>query len=97
MNIIKINSLLELPPRHHGTRRFDAGFELGAADVPVVAAERVGIADAIGVFRDFAVGCWPAESGAFGFGCCESGGGEEEEEEGEEILEHGCSLRWWVE
>ena len=80
MNIINIHGLLELPTRHHGAGRFDAGFELRAGDVPVVAAERVDVADAVGVLVDFAVDCRPAESRAFGLGGCESGGGEEEEE-----------------
>lgn len=94
MNIIHIHRLFKLPARHHSAGRLDAGSELRAADVPVVAAERVGVADAIGVFVDFAVGGRPAEARAFGFGGCEGGGSEEEEEEGEEILEgrHGCEF-----
>lgn len=99
MNIIHTNRLLKLPPRHHSAGRLDAGSKLRAADVPVVAAERVDVANAIRVFVHFAVGGRPAEARAFGLGGCEGGGGEEEEEQeaGEEILEggHCCGLTWW--
>lgn len=86
MPIIHINSLLVLPTRHHSAGRSDPGFELRACDVPVGAAELVGVADAVAAFSvDDAVGCWVAAAGMFGVGLaacdCEGGGCMEEEEE----------------
>jgi len=80
VNVININRLPKLPPRHHSTRGFEAGFELRLCDVPVVAVERVDVADAVFGFFDFAVGFGVAFCAMFiAFGRCESGGCEEEE------------------
>lgn len=102
MPIINVNSLFELPPRHHGAGRFDAGFELGCRDVPVGAAELVGVADAVTAFLvDSAVSRWVATVGMFWVGLaacdCEGRGCEEEQEERERVEDsvegwHGCRV-----
>lgn len=81
MDVVDIDGRFELKPRQHSARSVDAGFELGFGDVPVVAADRVGVS---GVATcDLAIYCWQAVLGglgAFVLGSCESGGCEEEEE-----------------
>lgn len=78
LRIVVIDTFHPLPRRQHGAASVDGAREIGFSNVPVTAADDVGVA-VVGFLVDETCCLWVA--GTRLFATCDSGGGEEGEEQ----------------